>query len=233
MTASLNQRKHDKNMTNNLKNTLKLQLISEFIGTALFLAVVTGSGIMGESLAAGNAAVALLGNSIATGCGLYVLISLLGPISGAHFNPVVSLMFWRIGVLDVRALYVYLCAQFSGAIAGVWLTHLMFGLPILQQADNARNGVGIWASELVSTLVLLGVIYLGVQYAKDKIAMLVALTVTGGYWFTSSTFFANPAVTIARSLTNTFVGISPLDIAGFIAAQSLGILFILFLTRKS
>ncbi len=232
MTASLNQRKHDKNMTNNLKNTLKLQLISEFIGTALLLAVVTGSGIMGESLAAGNAALALLGNSIATGCGLYVLISLLGPISGAHFNPVVSLMFWRMGTLDLRMLIVYLCAQLSGAIAGVWLTHLMFGVPILQQSDNARNGVGILASELVSTLVLLGVIYLGVKVAKDKIAMLVALTVTGGYWFTSSTFFANPAVTIARSLSNTFVGIAPADVLGFITAQLLAAIIIIFIARK-
>lgn len=216
-------------MTNILKNTLSVQFITEFFGTALLLAVVTGSGIMGETLSnsagagAGNAAVALLGNSIATGCGLYVLISLLGPISGAHFNPIVSLMFWRMGVLNLRALYVYLCAQFSGAIAGVWLTHLMFGLPILQQADNARNGVGIWASEFVSTLVLLGVIYLGIRVAKEKIAMLVALTVTAGYWFTSSTFFANPAVTIARSLSNTFVGITPIDIVGFITAQLLAL----------
>lgn len=215
-----------------MKNKISSQFMAEFFGTALLLAVVTGSGIMGESLAAGNAAVALLGNSIATGCGLYVLISLLGPISGAHFNPVVSLMFWRMGALDVRALYVYLCAQFSGAIAGVWLTHLMFGLPILQQADNARTGVGIWASELVSTLVLLSVIYLGVQYAKDKVAMLVALTVTGGYWFTSSTFFANPAVTIARSLSNTFVGIAPAHVLGFIAAQLLAVLIVIFIVRK-
>lgn len=215
-----------------MKNKISSQFMTEFFGTALLLAVVTGSGIMGESLAAGNAAVALLGNSIATGCGLYVLISLLGPISGAHFNPVVSLMFWRMGVLDVRALYVYLCAQFSGAIAGVWLTHLMFGLPILQQADNARTGVGIWASELISSLVLLSVIYLGVQYAKDKIAMLVALTVTGGYWFTSSTFFANPAVTIARSLSNTFVGIAPADVLGFIAAQLLAVFIVILIVRR-
>jgi glycerol uptake facilitator-like aquaporin len=216
-----------------MKNKISSQFMTEFFGTALLLAVVTGSGIMGESLAAGNAAVTLLGNSIATGCGLYVLISLLGPISGAHFNPVVSLMFWRMGALDVRALYVYLCAQFSGAIAGVWLTHLMFGLPILQQADNARNGAGIWASELVSTLVLLSVIYLGVQYAKDKVAMLVALTVTAGYWFTSSTFFANPAVTIARSLSNTFVGIAPADVVGFIAAQLVALFVVILMVKKS
>ncbi|HSI24261.1 MAG TPA: aquaporin family protein, partial [Methylotenera sp.] len=137
------------------------------------------------------------------------------------------------GTMDSRMLIVYLCAQFSGAIAGVWLTHLMFGLPILQQSDNARTGVGIFASELVSTLVLLGVIYLGVKVAKDKIAMLVALTVTGGYWFTSSTFFANPAVTIARSLTNTFVGIAPADVLGFIAAQLLAaFIIIIFIVRR-
>ncbi len=215
-----------------MKN-LRSRIFTEFIGSALLLATITGSGIMGETLGAGNAAVALLGNSIATGCGLYVLISLLGPISGAHFNPAVSVMFWRMGALNVRALIVYICAQFSGAIAGVWLTHLMFGMPILQQADNARTGMGIWVSELVSTLVLLSVIYLGIQHAKDKIPMLVALTVTGGYWFTSSTFFVNPAVTIARSLTNTFVGIAPADVLGFIAAQLLAVLMIFLFIKVS
>ena len=214
-----------------MKIKISSVFMTEFFGTALLLTVITGSGIMGEALGAGNAAVALLGNSIATGCGLYVLISLLGPISGAHFNPIVSLMFWRMGEVDLRALYVYLCAQFSGAIAGVWLTHIMFGLPVLQQSDNARNGVGIWASEFISTLVLLGVIYLGIKVAKDKIAMLVALTVTAGYWFTSSTFFANPAVTIARSLSNTFVGIAPEDVLGFVVAQLLALsVFCAFIT---
>ena len=142
-------------------------------------------------------------------------------------------MFWRMGALDLRLLYIYVCAQFSGAIAGVWLTHIMFGLPVLQQSDNARNAVGIWVSEFISTLVLLGVIYLGVKFAKEKIAMLVALTVTAGYWFTSSTFFANPAVTIARSLTDTFVGIAPSDVLGFIAVQILALLFILIIVRKA
>ena len=216
-----------------LEHGLKIHKISaEFVGTALLLAIVTGSGIMGETLGAGNAAVALLGNSIATGCGLFVLISLLAPISGAHFNPVVSIMFWRMGELNLNSLFAYLCAQFSGAIAGVWLTHLMFGLPILQQSDNARTGAGIWISEFISTLVLLGVIYLGIKVAKEKIPMLVALTVTAGYWFTSSTFFANPAVTIARSLTDTFVGIAPADILGFILAQLLALLIILVLIKK-
>ena len=219
-------------MTNILYKPLSIQFTTEFIGSALLLAVITGSGIMGETLGAGNAAVALLGNSIATGCGLYVLISLLGPISGAHFNPVVSLMFWRMGVLNLRELYVYACAQFSGAIAGVWLTHIMFGLPILQQSDNARNGAGIWVSEFISTLVLLAMIYLAVKVAKEKVAMLVAMTVTAGYWFTSSTFFANPAVTIARSLTNTFVGIAPADIVGFIAAQLLALFIVILIVKK-
>lgn len=218
-------------MTNFLQKPLSIQLLAEFIGTALLLAVITGSGIMGETLGAGNAAVALLGNSIATGCGLYVLITLLGPISGAHFNPLVSIMFWRAGALNTQTLFGYLCTQFSGAIAGVWLTHIMFAMPVMQQSDNARNGLGIWLSEFVSTLVLLGVIYLGVKVAKEKVAMLVALTVTAGYWFTSSTFFANPAVTIARSLTNTFVGIAPADIFGFIAAQLLALILLCLIVR--
>ena len=218
-------------MTNFLKPSLSVQLLAEFIGTALLLAVITGSGVMGETLGAGNAAVALLGNSIATGCGLYVLITLLGPISGAHFNPVVSRMFWRTGDLSRLNLFSYVTAQISGAIAGVWLTHLLFAMPVLQQSDNVRNGVGIWVSEFVSTLVLLSVIYLGVKIAKEKVAMLVALTVTAGYWFTSSTFFANPAVTIARSLSNTFVGIAPADVLGFIAAQLLALIVVCLIVK--
>lgn len=192
---------------------------AEFLGTALLLAIVAGSGIMGETLANGNAAVALLGNSIATGAGLYVLIVLLGPMSGAHFNPVVSLMFWKLGYLNLNKLLTYWACQFSGAIVGIWVTHLMFGLAILQESTKARTGVGIWASELISTLVLLSVIRIGDQGAKDKVPMLVALTVTAGYWFTSSTFFANPAVAVARSFTNTFVGIAPADVLGFVSAE--------------
>ena len=203
-----------------------MQLITELFGTALLLAIVTGSGIMGESLSAGNAAVALLGNSIATGCGLYVLISLLGPISGAHFNPAVSIMMWRAGHLNTQSLFAYIAAQIIGAIGGVWLTHLMFALPIIQASSKQRHGLGIWVSELVSTLVLLSVIRLGIKYANDKIAMLVALTVTAGYWFTSSTFFSNPAVTLARSLTNTFVGIAPADLLGFVSAQLVAVILI-------
>ena len=211
---------------------MKNKIAAEFIGTALLLAIVTGSGIMGETLGAGNAAVALLGNSIATGCGLYVLITLLGPISGAHFNPAVSLMFWRAGAINLLSLFVYLAAQLSGAIAGVWATHFIFGLEILQTSTKPRNGAGIWLSEFLSTLILLCVIRLGIKYANEKVALLVAMTVTAGYWFTSSTFFANPAVTIARSLTNTFVGIASLDVVGFILAQLAAVLVIVLLTKK-
>jgi glycerol uptake facilitator-like aquaporin len=206
--------------------------LSEFIGTALLLAIIAGSGIMGETLGGGNDAVALLGNSIATGAGLYVLITLLGPISGAHFNPVVSLMFWKLGHIDKSKMVAYWVCQFTGAIAGIWLTHFIFSLAILQESSKVRTGMGMWASEFFSTLVLLSVIYLGDRSAKDRIPMLVALTVTAGYWFTSSTFFANPAVTVARSLTNTFVGIAPADTLGFIAAQIVAVVLLaLFLKR--
>jgi len=200
--------------------------LSEFIGTALLLAIVAGSGIMGETLGAGNAAVALLGNSIATGAGLYVLIVLLGPISGAHFNPVVTLMFWKLGYLDLKKMLGYWACQFTGAIAGIWLTHLMFSLPIIQESTKVRTGLGIWVSEFISTLVLLAVIHIGDKEAKDKVPMLVALTVTAGYWFTSSTFFSNPAVAVARSLTNTFVGIAPNDVLGFVVAEVIAALLV-------
>ena len=201
----------------------------EFLGTAFLLAIITGSGIMGEALGAGNAAVTLLGNSIATGCGLYVLISLLGPLSGAHFNPVVSIMMWRAGVLNIQILFGYIAAQVTGAIAGIWLTHSLFSLPIIQTSTKPRHGLGIWVSELVATLILLLVIRLGVKTVPEKVPMLVAMTVTAGYWFTSSTFFANPAVTLARSLTNTFVGIAPADIVGFVSAQLVAVLLVCLL----
>jgi len=195
--------------------------LAEFIGTALLLSVVTGSGIMGEALGAGNAAVALLGNSIATGAGLYVLIVILGPFSGAHFNPVVSLMFWRLNLLDSKRLFKYWSCQLTGAIVGVWITHAMFNLPLLQESTKVRTGLGIWISEFISTLVLLSVIRIGDAQAKERVPMLVALTVTAGYWFTSSTFFSNPAVAFARSFTNTCVRLEPSDVLGFVIAQIL------------
>lgn len=206
-------------------------VLAEFFGTALLLAVITGSGVMADNLSSGNAAVALLGNSIATGCGLFVLISLLGPISGAHFNPMVSLIFWRAGVLNFQTLGSYIAAQFTGAIAGVWATHLMFNLPIIQSSIKPRNGLGIWVSEFLATLILLSVIRLGVKYVSDKIPLLVAMIVTAGYWFTSSTFFSNPAVTVARSLTNTFVGIQAADVLLFISAQIAATLLMLVIMK--
>lgn len=203
------------------------KLIAEFFGTALLLAVVAGSGVMGDNLANGNDAIALLANSIATGAGLYVLITVLGPISGAHFNPQVSLMMWQSKVISLKETLAYIGAQITGGVMGIWLTHIMFKLPILQISTKPRNGLGQWVSELASTLILLTVIHLGVKYAKDKVAMLVALSVTAGYWFTSSTFFANTAVTIARAFTNTFVGISPADIALFISAQFVALVIVI------
>ena len=206
--------------------------LTEFFGTAALLSVITGSGFMGQELAAGNDAVTLLGNSIATGAALYVLITILGPISGAHFNPLVSVMAYRQKQLKQNDLLPYITSQITGAISGVWMTHLMFNLPIFQASTKIRTGLGIWFSELIATLILLTVIYIGLKYAKKQIAMIVALTVTAGYWFTSSTFFCNPAVTFARSLTNTFVGVAPQNILGFVIPQVIALIFILQAIKK-
>lgn len=208
------------------------KILAELIGTALLLAVITGSGIMGEQLSAGNNAIALLGNSIATGCGLYVLITVLAPLSGAHLNPAVSMMFWGAKQLSTKAVITYSLAQLSGGVLGVWLTHLLFSQTIVQTSTNPRFGLGIWVSEFVSTLLLLSVIWLGVKYAKSQLALLVAMTVTAGYWFTSSTFFANPAVAVARGFTDTFVGILPAHVPAFLCAQTLAAIMIVVLVRK-
>jgi glycerol uptake facilitator-like aquaporin len=208
------------------------RITAELIGTALLLAIVVGSGIMGESLASGNAAIALLGNYIATGAGLYVLIAVLGPISGAHFNPVVSLTFWRTGELTLGLLAAYVAAQICGGVIGVWITHAMFDLPIMQFSSKVRSGVPQWISECLATGVLLATIHLGLRNAADRVPLLVALIVTAGYWFTASTFFANPAVTIARALSNTFAGIQPADVAGFIAAQLLACVIVCGCVRR-
>lgn len=212
---------------------MKHKLLAEFTGTALLLMVVVGSGIYGEMLSAGNTAVALLANSIATGAGLYVLITLLGPISGAHFNPVVSLYFRVRGELGTRGCMAYVAAQISGAIAGVWLTHFIYALPVLQASTKVRSGMPQWVSETLATALLLAAIHLGLRHAREKIALIVALLVTAGYWFTSSTFFANPAVTIARSLSDTFAGISPADAPGFMLAQAIALGILLLLIRKN
>jgi glycerol uptake facilitator-like aquaporin len=206
--------------------------LTEFFGTAALLSVITGSGLMGEALSSGNDAVTLLGNSIATGAGLYVLIIILGPLSGAHFNPLVSVMAYTQKQLKLKDLLPYIISQITGAIMGVWMTHLMFNLPIVQTSTKIRTGLGIWVSELIATVILLTVIYLGLKYAKKHIPMIVALTVTAGYWFTSSTFFCNPAVTFARSLTDTFVGIAPQNILGFVISQLIALIITLQVTKK-
>ena len=206
--------------------------LTEFFGTAALLSVITGSGFMGQELAAGNDAVTLLGNSIATGAALYVLITILGPISGAHFNPLVSVMAYGQKQLKQKDLLPYIVSQITGAISGIWMTHFMFNLPIFQASTKIRTGLGIWFSELIATLILLTVIYLGLKYAKKQIGMIVSLTVTAGYWFTSSTFFCNPAVTFARSLSDTFVGIAPQNILGFVIPQVIALIFILQIIKK-
>lgn len=197
-------------------------LVAEAIGSALLLAVVVGSGIMGQTLAAGNDAVALLANALATGAGLLVLITLFAPLSGAHFNPAVSLVMAARGELPWPRLLPYLAAQVAGAVAGVLLAHAMFGLPLLQASQHVRSGWPQWLAEVTATAGLLLTILGGVRHARDKVALLVALYIVAAYWFTASTSFANPAVTLARSLTDTFAGIAPADVGGFVLAQLAG-----------
>lgn len=209
------------------------KIMAEFFGTALFLAIIVGSGIMGSALAAGNDAVALLANSIVTGAGLYVLISLLGPISGGHFNPAVSLVCWRNGNIDLKQLFGYWICQFFGGIIGVFLTHIMFEFPIYEFSTKPRSGIGQWVSEFVGTLILLSVIKIGIRVQKEGVPAFVALTVVGGYWFTSSTFFCNPAVTVARSLTSTFAGIQPRDAISFLIVQLLAAGVFIVISKRS
>lgn len=201
---------------------MKKALLAEFLGTALLLAVVVGSGIMGARLAEGNLAVALLANSVATGCGLYVLITLLGPISGAHFNPAVTAVFCARGARPWRTLPAYASAQVAGGVLGVWLTHAMFALPILQTSAHIRSGGSQWLAEAVATFGLVLTILGGLRHAASQVPVLVAAYITAAYWFTASTSFANPAVTVARALTDTFAGIHPAGIVGFVLAQCVG-----------
>ena len=197
---------------------------AEALGTALLLAAVVGSGIMGERLAGGNVAIALLANAIATGATLVALILTFGPISGAHLNPAVTVAdAWQGGIPWPEA-PVYIVAQLAGAIAGVFSAHLMFGEPLLQVSEHVRTGGAQWFSEFVATFGLLSVIIGCVRSRPDVVPVAVGLYITGAYWFTASTSFANPAVTIARTLTNTFAGIRPADAPGFIVAQCLGAL---------
>ena len=197
---------------------------SEAVGTAFLLATVVGSGIMGERLAGGNMAIALLANTIATGAGLVALIWTFGPISGAHFNPVVTIADAWVGGRPWRDVPIYIVAQTLGALLGVAIAHGMFGEPVFAASQHVRSGSAQLLSEFVATFGLLSVIW-GVSRRNPQFTPLaVGAYITAAYWFTSSTSFANPAVTLARSLTNTFSGIRPLDVPGFIAAQCAGAL---------
>ena len=184
--------------------------------------LVVGSGIMGQQLSAGNNAVALLGNTIATGAALVVLILVFGPISGAHFNPVVSLSFAIQGALRWPDFVAYVPLQIAGGIGGTLLAHLMFGQALLQASMHVRTGVGVWTGEIVATFALLATIIGCLRTRPDVVPYAVGLVIAAGYWFTSSTWFANPAVTVARSLTNSFAGIRPADAPGFVVAQVIG-----------
>ena len=196
--------------------------VAEALGTAGLLAAVVGSGIMGERLAAGNIAIALLANSIATGAMLVALILTFGPISGAHFNPVVTLADASQGGLAWREVPVYLAAQIAGAFAGVAAAHLMFSQPLFSASRHARGGGAQLFSEFVATFGLLSVIWGSTRLRSSAVPFAVGAYITGAYWFTSSTSFANPAVTLARAASDTFAGIRPADAPGFIAAQLAG-----------
>lgn len=202
--------------------SLARPLLAEFLGTMLLLATVVGSGIMGADLSAGNTGIALLANAAATGGMLYVLIVLFAPISGAHFNPAVTLVMRLRAELDTAQAIAYMVVQIVAACAGVMLAHAMFGLPLIQSGVHMRSGGPQWLSEGLATFGLLLTILLGSRHRPAAIPALVAGYIFAAYWFTASTSFANPAVTIARSLTQTFAGIRQADVVGFVLAQLAG-----------
>ncbi len=203
---------------------LPRKLAAEALGSALLLTVVVGSGIMGQRLSGGNDALALLGNSLATGTALVVLIWIFGPVSGAHFNPVVTLVAVLRHDLSRRTALTYVPAQIAGAVLGVWVAHLMFGLPVLQVSTHVRTGGDQVFAEAVATFGLLATILGTSRLRPEATPMAVGLYITAAYWFTASTAFANPAVTLARSLTDTFAGIAPGAVPAFILAQTAGAL---------
>ena len=200
---------------------LPRRLTAEALGTAMLLATIVGSGIMAQSLT-GDTAVALLANTVATGAILVVLITMLGPISGAHFNPAVSFVFVLRRELSIRDAGFYAVVQVAGGIVGTVAAHLMFALPLVQTSSKIRTGEAQWFSEGVATFGLVAVILAGLRFDRKAVPWLVGLYITAAYWFTASTAFANPAVAIARSLTDSFSGIRPLDVSGFILAELVG-----------
>lgn len=201
---------------------LAKRIAAEGIGSFFLFACVIGSGIMAENLSAGNDAIALLGNTLATGAILFVLITVLGPISGAHLNPAVTLVAAARKELRWSDAAAYIAVQFLCGILGAWLAHIMFGLPTLQLSVKARTGVGQWTGEFIATFGLILTILGSVRFRREWMPATVALYITAAYWFTSSTSFANPAITVARSLTNTFAGIAPHHVPFFVVAQLLG-----------
>jgi glycerol uptake facilitator-like aquaporin len=207
---------------------LPRRVVAEALGTMLLVATVVGSGIMAESLTK-DVALALLGNTLATGAILVVLINMLGPISGAHFNPAVTLIFALKRDLTPRDALLYVAAQVAGGIAGTMLAHAMFALPLWDASLKIRTGGAQWLAESVAAFGLVATILAGVKFNRAAVPWLVGLYITAAYWFTSSTSFANPAVAIARSLTNTFSGIRPVDLPGFIAAELGGAIVALLL----
>lgn len=198
------------------------KLAAEWLGAALLVATVIGSGIMAEDLAGGNAAIALLANTVATAAILFVLITIFGPVSGAHFNPAITAVFLSRREIGAGAGVAYAAAQIAGGVAGAILAHAMFGLDLLQTGLKARAGAGQLIGEATATFALTLTVLGAIRHRPDAVATAVALVITAGYWFTSSTSFANPAVTIARALTDSFAGIRPVDVIPFIVAQGAG-----------
>ncbi|KTE37515.1 MULTISPECIES: aquaporin [unclassified Sphingopyxis] len=203
---------------------MRRAIAAEVVGSFFLFATVVGSGIMAETLAGGNVALALLANALATGAILFVLIAMLGPVSGAHFNPAVTLVAALDRSIEPRTALLFVGAQLFGGIAGVWSAHLMFDLPIIQLSQHGRTGMGQWAGEFVATFGLILTIVGTVRHRPEWIAPAVALYITAAYWFTSSTSFANPAITVARSLSDSFAGIALVDVPAFVMAQLAGAL---------
>ncbi len=214
-----------------MKSTLAQRIVAEGLGTAFLLAAVVGSGVMAAKLSGGNGALALLCNTLPTGAILAVLILTFGPISGAHFNPAVSIAFALRGQLPAQIAAVYIATQIAGGIAGVWAAHAMFDLPLWQLSLTVRTGPGQWLAETVATFGLVMTIFGCVARTPAAVPYAVGLYITSAYWFTASTSFANPAVTIARSLSNTFAGIAPANVAAFVAAQLAGMITAVILGR--
>jgi glycerol uptake facilitator-like aquaporin len=218
-------------VTTNPDATLAQKLTAEALGTAILVAVVVGSGIMADTLSGGNTAIALLGNTLATAAILPVLIIIFAPLSGAHFNPAVSLVFALRGTLRARDAAFYSAAQIIGGICGTILAHMMFAQDIVSFSGADRTGGSIWLSEIIAAFGLILTILAGIRHKPDAVPYMVGLYIAAGYWFTASTCFANPAVTIARALTGSFAGINPAHAPAFIAAQIVGALLAYIIFR--